>query len=161
MKNTVSLFFVLALLWWVLSGYAKPLLIGLGLVSIAFTLFMSYRMNVVDEESHPTYLGRQLIPFWLYLLAQIVISNIQMIRLILSPRPDLDPQVVRVAIAQRSDLGKVILGNSITLTPGTVTLDFDNHADVIEVHAINRAAAADIIAGTFDKRVPVRREERS
>jgi multicomponent Na+:H+ antiporter subunit E len=159
MKHTVSLFIVLALLWWILSGYTKVLLVSLGLVSIVFTLFVSHRMDVVDDESHPTHISMQLLRYWLYLLQQIVISNIDMLKIILSPNPDIDPRIVRVSIRQQSDLGKAVLGNSITLTPGTVTLDFNNHQDEIEVHAINKATADDVVAGTMDKRVPTQIED--
>jgi multicomponent Na+:H+ antiporter subunit E len=159
MKHTVSLFIVLAILWWILSGYTKVLLVSLGLVSILFTLYVSHRMDVVDDESHPTHLSMQLVRYWLYLLKQIVISNIDMVKIILSPNPDIDPRVVRVAIRQHSDLGKAVLGNSITLTPGTVTLDFNNTEDEIEVHAINKATADDVLAGTMDQKVPAHIED--
>jgi multicomponent Na+:H+ antiporter subunit E len=92
--------------------------------------------------------------YWLHLLREIVVSNIAMVKLILSPRPDIDPRIIRVSIRQKTDLGKVVLGNSITLTPGTVTLDFNNFEDEIEVHAINQAFAKDVETGSLDKRVP-------
>jgi len=154
MKHTVSLFILLALLWWILSGYTKVLLLSLGLVSVALTVFISHRMDVIDSESHPTHISFKLVIYWLHLLREIVVSNIAMVKLILSPRPDIDPRIIRVSIRQKTDLGKVVLGNSITLTPGTVTLDFNNFEDEIEVHALNQAFAEDVEAGSLDKRVP-------
>ena len=154
MKQKMSLFILLAILWWILSGYTKVLLLSLGLFSVALTVFISHRMDVIDSESHPTHISFKLFVYWLHLLREIVVSNIAMVTLILSPRPNIDPRIIRVAIRQKTDLGKVVLGNSITLTPGTVTLDFNNFEDEIEVHALNPSFAEDVLAGALDKRVP-------
>jgi len=151
--------FFLAVLWWILSGYTKPLLISLGVVSVLFAAFVAHRMDVVDEESHPLHLSTKLIRYWGYLLWQIVVANIKMVGTILSPNPDINPRIVRVRISQDSELGKVVLGNSVTLTPGTVTLDIDG--DMMEVHALNEAMARDIENGIFDQRVPAGIEEKT
>lgn len=152
MKHITGLIFFAAILWWILSGYAKPLLISLGIVSVLFTAFLAHRMKILDEESQPLHLSLSLLRFWGYLLGQIVISNIKMVFIILSPKMDIDPRILRVPVRQQGVLGNAILGNSITLTPGTVTLDIGNGE--VEVHAINREAAEDIENGVFDQRVP-------
>lgn len=156
MKRIAFLLFFLSGLWWVLSGYTKPLLISLGAASVVFAAFVAHRMDVVDEESHPLHLSSQLIRYWCFLLWQILIANIKMIGTILSPNPDINPRIVKVRISQHSELGKVVLGNSVTLTPGTVTLDIEG--DILEVHALNESTARDIENGVFDQRVPVSAE---
>ena len=61
------------------------------------------------------------------------------------------PRVFRVKTSQRTELGQVIYANSITLTPGTVSINlFD---DEIEVHALTVAGAAGLEEGTMDRRV--------
>lgn len=152
MKHLTSLLIVLILLWWVLSGYTKPLLLSFGAASILFTVWLTHRMKVLDEESHPMHIGMPLLRYWLYLLGQIIQSNVQMVKIILSPSADIDPRLVHVRSQQRSGLGRVVLGNSITLTPGTVTVDI--HGDEFEVHALNGAIAADVESGEMDRRVP-------
>lgn len=159
MKHMTGLLFLLALLWWVLSGYTKPLLISLGIVSVLFAAFVAHRMDVVDDESHPLHLSLKLVRYWLFLLWQIVISNGKMVITILSPNPDIDPRIIKVKTHQRSELGKVVLGNSVTLTPGTVTLQVEG--DMIEVHALNKDSAEGVEQGTFDERVPASIEEKS
>lgn len=159
MKHMTGLIFLLAVLWWVLSGNTKTLLFLLGAGSVLFTAFLAYRMDVVDEESHPLHLSVKLIRYWAYLLVQIVISNVKMVQIILSPNPDVNPRIIRVDISQDSELGKVVLGNSVTLTPGTVTLRIEGQQ--MEVHALNEASAADVLKGTFDQRVPSRVEEKA
>ena len=157
MKHLLSLSAVLALLWWILSGSTSFKLVGLGIVSVLFTAYVAQRLQAVDRESLPLHMAKRLLGYWPYLLWQIVLSNIAMSRLILSRKPDLDPRIIRVNIRQKSDLGKVVLGNSITLTPGTVTLDFVE--DDIEVYAINEEAANGVLSGEMDSRVPVYEEK--
>ena len=157
MKHLLSLSAVLALLWWILSGSTSFKLVGLGIVSVLFTAYVAQRLQAVDRESLPLHMAKRLLGYWPYLLWQIVLSNIAMSRLILSRKPDLDPRIIRVNIRQKSDLGKVVLGNSITLTPGTVTLDFVE--DNIEVYAINEEAANGVLSGEMDSRVPVYEEK--
>lgn len=152
MKHITGLLFFAAVLWWVLSGYTKPLLISLGIVSVLFTAFMAHRMKVLDDESQPLHLSGALLRYWAYLLGQIIISNLKMVVIILSPKMNLDPCILRAPVKQKNVLGNAILGNSITLTPGTVTLEIGNGE--VEVHAINRDAADDVANGVFDQRVP-------
>lgn len=159
MKHITGLLFFLALLWWVLSGYTKPLLISLGVVSVLFAAFLAHRMEVVDDESHPLHLSTKLLRYWAYLLVQIVISNVKMVLTILSPNPDINPRIIRVNMTQDSELGKVVLGNSVTLTPGTVTLQIDGQ--FLEVHALNEEAAEGVVQGNFDQRVPARIEDKA
>ena len=159
MKHITGLLFFLAVLWWVLSGYTKPLLISLGVVSVLFAAFVAHRMNVVDDESHPFHLSLKLVRYWAYLLWQIVVSNIKMVQTILSLNPDINPRVLTVKINQHSELGRVVLGNSVTLTPGTVTLDIEG--DTMVVHALNDASAQGVEDGSFDQRVPTSNEDKA
>lgn len=152
MKHIVSLFVLLALVWWILSGYPKPLLLGLGLTSVLFVLFVSYRLGAIGRDTLPLHFGSRLLTYWVTLLYQIVVSNLQIVRLAFSAKPDINPRIFRTRIKQTSDFGRAVLGNSITLTPGTVTIDFFD--DEIEVHAINDIAAEAVEQGYFDSRVP-------
>ena len=70
---------------------------------------------------------------------------------ILSPRLPISPRVIRVKAGQQSDLARVIYANSITLTPGTVSLSLEG--DEIEVHALTREAAEELESGKMDRRV--------
>lgn len=152
MKHLTSLLIVLTVIWWVLSGYTYPLLLSFGAVSILFTVYLAHRMNVVDEESHPMHISMQLLRYWAYLVGQIILSNIKMVKIILSPNPDIDPRIIHVRTRHGSELGRVVLGNSVTLTPGTVTMDI--RGDELEIHALNGAIAADLERGEMDRRVP-------
>lgn len=152
MKLPISLLLVLALCWWLLSGQTSGMLLGLGALSVLLTAWLARRMDVIDRESHPLHMSLRLARFWVRLLWDIVVSNLHVMRLIFSPRSRLSPEVVRVATQHRGDLAQVVLANAITLTPGTVTMEIDD--DHLVVHALTRASADEIRAGTMDRRVP-------
>ena len=144
---------LLAAAWWLLSGHTDGLLLGLGAASVVLTVWLSRRMDVVDRESHPLHLSVGLARFWVLLLRDIVISNLQVLRLVFSPRAALSPRIVELPRTPREDLAQVVLANAITLTPGTVTLEIDDRHLV--VHALTEAGAADILAGTMAARLPL------
>jgi multicomponent Na+:H+ antiporter subunit E len=142
-----------------LSGQFEPLLLALGAASVAFALYVARRMDVVDRESHPLHMSFALIHYWARLAWEIVVASLQVAREILRPRLAITPTVVSFESRQETDLGKVILGNSITLTPGTVTLDIQGQT--FTVHGLTRASAEDVAAGIMDARVPADVEDLS
>lgn len=151
MIHTVSLFGILAAVWLVLSGHYTGLLLTLGALACVFVVYIAHRMDVIDRESHPLHLGHLLPAYWLWLGKEIVKANIDVTRRVLSPRLDISPELFTVPISQKTDLGRVIYANSITLTPGTVTIAVDD--DTIQVHALSKAGADEIRAGGMDRRV--------
>ncbi|MEE8216319.1 MAG: Na+/H+ antiporter subunit E, partial [Acidiferrobacterales bacterium] len=128
-----------------------PLLIGLGALSVLLVVTIALRMGVVDREGHPIHLSPKALLYWPWLAWEIVKSNVDVARRILSPTLPISPTVIRLKASQKSELGKVIYANSITLTPGTVSIDIDG--DKIEVHALTREAAQALRTGDMDRRV--------
>lgn len=151
MKHAIGLFSFLALVWLLLSGIYTGLILSLGLVSVALTLWISLRMDVVDEEGHPLHLTHRMPFYWLWLLKEIAIANWQVARVIWHPKLPISPTVVRVPARETTELGQVIFANSITLTPGTVSMAIEN--DEIEVHGLLKEMAETIAGGEMDRRV--------
>ncbi len=151
MAHLISLGLALGCLWMLLSGDTQPYLLALGLGSVVLVVWLSHRMDVVDHEGHPVHLTRKLAGYWLWLLREIVSANLDVTGHILRRDMDLSPTVVRVRASQKSDLGRVIFANSITLTPGTVSLEVGT--DYIDVHALSRDAAQELATGEMDRRV--------
>ncbi len=151
MVHAISLALVLFALWLLLSGHYVPLLIGLGALSVLLVVTIALRMGVVDREGHPIHLSPKALLYWPWLAWEIVKSNVDVARRILSPTLPISPTVIRLKASQKSELGKVIYANSITLTPGTVSIDIDG--DKIEVHALTREAAQALRTGDMDRRV--------
>lgn len=143
--------FLLFLFWFMLSGHTEPLLIGLGIASTLLSVFLAWRMRVIDHESYPVHLSFRLLRYYLYLGKEIIIANIDVIKKILNPR-DISPQVFTLPASKQTDLAKVIYANSITLTPGTVTLSLT--ADEIKVHGLSKSAADDLKTGKMARAVP-------
>ncbi len=144
---------VLFAVWLLLSGYFTPLLIAFGVVSCALVVAITSRMEVVDQEGHPVHLTWRALTYWPWLMIEIVKANIDVGKLILLPSQKISPTMLRVKTSQTSDLGKVIYANSITLTPGTISVDVAN--DEILVHALSKSGAEDLMAGEMDRRVTI------
>ncbi len=151
MVHAISLALVLFALWLLLSGHYVPLLIGLGALSVLLVVTIALRMDVVDREGHPSHLSPKALLYWPWLGWEIVKANLDVARRILDPRLPISPIVIRLKTTQKSDLGRVIYANSITLTPGTVSIDIDG--EHIEVHALTREAAQALRTGDMDRRV--------
>lgn len=153
MKYTVSMSAALAVVWLLLSGHFEILFIALGALSVAFVAYLGNRMAVVDHESHPVHITFRLIfVYWPWFLLQIIKSNLDVAGRILKPGKSISPTLVTVPVSQKSDVGRVTHANSITLTPGTVSLEV--RADSIEVHALSREGAKNAARGEIDSHVP-------
>ena len=143
--------------WLVMSGYFTPLLLTLGAASVLLVLYIAQRMDVCDHETFPLHLKQRIFGYWGWLAKEIFKANIDVARIVLSPRMALSPRVVRVKATQKSDLGMVIFANSITLTPGTVSVDIEG-GEII-VHALTQDLADGVLNGEMDRRVTALEED--
>ena len=139
------------LLWSGHYSFDHMLVLGLGVVSCVFVVYMANRMDIVDEEGHPIHLLFQLLLYIPWLLWAIVKANIDVAKRVLNPSLPISPCMVRIKATQKTDLTRVIFANSITLTPGTVSGELVG--DDILVHALTREAAEDVQSGDMDRRV--------
>ncbi|MEX0915281.1 MAG: Na+/H+ antiporter subunit E [Wenzhouxiangellaceae bacterium] len=151
MRYLISLAVVLSLLWLGISGVYKPLLFMLGAASVAFVVWMSRRMDVVGVEHNPVLYSWRLPVYWLWLLWEITKSNIEVARAALAPRGRVHPTIVKVALNLGSAVGKVTYANSVTLTPGTVTLLLED--DYLEAHALLESSAASLRSGAMERKI--------
>lgn len=139
MAHGAALVIALALLWWALSGRTEPLILGLGGVTVIIAVLAAWRMRLIDREGAPfSRLHRRLL-YWLWLGGQIAKANVAVVRLALRPDLDITPRLVRAPARQTSTLGRVVFANSITLTPGTVSIDVEER-DIL-VHALDASLA--------------------
>lgn len=116
--------------------------------SIALVAVLSRRMGAVSEETLPVeWLWRPVV-YLGWLVKEIVLSNLHIARVILSRDLPIRPKLVEVTTTQQTDLGHVIHANSITITPGTVSLDVRD--GVILVHALTQDTAEGVQSGNMD-----------
>ena len=144
---------LLLMFWLFLSGHFEPLLLGLGLASVGLTIFLMRRMNMIDHEIYPFHLFSRLPAFLVYILREIVIANIDVIKRIMTTSGKaISPQLVEIPLPQKTDLGRTIYANAITLTPGTVSVDIKEN--MIIVHALTKEAADELASGSMAKAIP-------
>ncbi|MGB0695115.1 MAG: Na+/H+ antiporter subunit E [Rhodospirillaceae bacterium] len=153
MKHALRLGIVLAALWLLLSGYFdKPLILAFGVISVALTVYVTHRMKILDADTLPLWYAARAYMYWPWLGVQIVKSNIRVAQIILT-RGEMpySPTLAVVPSSQKTALGAVIFANSITLTPGTVSIDVGG--DGILVHALEQAGIDDLREGEMNRRV--------
>ena len=134
MARLVGLGVALMALWLLLSGHYTPLLLGFGVGSCALVVFIAYRMDVPDHEGVPVATAGRFLGYLPWLLKEIWVANLNVARIILTPSLPISPTTVVFKGSQKTDLGRFIYGNSITLTPGTITTDVNG--DEFEIHAL-------------------------
>jgi multicomponent Na+:H+ antiporter subunit E len=148
--SALALLLLLAAAWLLWSGIYKPLLLWLGGFSCALTVYIAHRVGFFERVS-----GLHVIPklprLSVWLLVEIVKSSMEVVRIVLDPKLPISPTVVYLDAEPEGPVGQVILSNSITLTPGTVTLDvFD---DRLCVHCLTREGAKAIESGEANRRI--------
>lgn len=150
----VSSISILFAFWLLLSGYFTGFLLTAGIACAFAVILFARRIDVVDHEGHPVHLApRALVSYWPWLIVEIVKSAWDVSKLIVHPRLPITPTLIRVKSTQKTDLGRTVFANSITLTPGTLSIDV--REGEILVHALTRACAEGLASGDMDRRVTV------
>jgi multicomponent Na+:H+ antiporter subunit E len=150
----ILIFSLLLITWVILSGLLDEFHIGLGILSCVLVTWLSSGLLFNDRSLSFHSRLRQafrLLFYLSWLLWQIVLANIHVLRISFSPRvkEQIQPQLVRFRSGLKSDFEKYVLAQSITLTPGTVTLKIDD--DVFLVHAISDVAAKGLMGSMADR----------
>lgn len=147
----LTLIVVLYGFWLLLSGYFTAFLLAAGAGSAVAVVLLARRMEVIDHEGHPVYLSWRVFTYWPWLIKEIAKSAWEVAKIILDPGLPISPTLVRVKTSQKTTVGVVTYANSITLTPGTVSVEVA--MGEILVHALTRSGAEALLAGEMDRRV--------
>lgn len=155
-KNPLSFILtsiIMFVFWMLLSGEFHFILIFSGIVSSLFVAYISHDLLIGKVDIRPgTKKAFRFLRYLPWLLKQVAIANIDLVYRTLHPKMPIDPQIIRFDTALKSDIGIAILANSITLTPGTVTIAANEEGQFI-VHAIAKKPAEDILSGEMQARV--------
>ena len=127
--------------WLALSGHYDWWLVAFGAVLSVLVVAFCIGKQITDPEGFPFELVPRGLIYWPWLLWQILLSGLRVTRLILSPSLPITPTLVKVNARQDSSVGLVTYANSITLTPGTISIEASERGHCIWVHAIERAGA--------------------
>lgn len=152
MKYLTGLAVLLSAFWMINSGFFKPMLLTFGVLSVAAVLALTWRMNKQDGESFSMIMPTWRLPGYLaWMVGQIVQSNIDVAKRVWRGRDAISPVIFTTRANQKTEVAKVLYANSITMTPGTITLSV--RGDVLEVHALSQEGAEELKKGEMDRRV--------
>lgn len=143
----------LYLFWVVLSGHFTPLLLTLGIISTLLVVWLLRRMDRVDGTSVGANPGLALgLPgYGVWLLGNLIKSNIDVARRIWDPALPVNPSWTRLPVQVSTPLKKTLYANSITLTPGTLTADV--HEDHFLVHSLSDRGISLLRSGEMERRI--------
>ena len=111
-----------------------------GLIGLAVSLPMAYGIRNFyrgPATARTLRVAPYAVLYVLAFLKELLVANLSVARIVVSPSLPIDPAVVEVPLRVRSDAAVTTIANSITLTPGTVTMDYDIDANALYVHSIN------------------------
>lgn len=155
-KGTILQFIILLGLWLVLSGKYDWFYISLGVVAALFVTVIQLRINkylyyqkkIANENSLS---WSRLLLYIPWLIWQIILSSLQVAYVVLHPRMPINPSLLKFKTKLPNITARVILGNSITLTPGTLTINIAD--DEFLVHTLTDASHSGIVDGSLPKQV--------
>ena len=156
--HNACLFVLLFAFWMALVGTLKTKFVVYGIITAAVTVWLCYPLLLVpNKDGSKKYFvfGVPIFKFIAYagwLMWQLLLANIDVLKATTSQNLDIDPKVVRFYFKVDNPMAYVVLANSITLTPGTVTLNVTDDG-LFEIHALTVGAAEGVLDGSFQKKV--------
>ncbi len=153
--NILATFTLLFAFWIFLSGFFDLFHLSLGVICCGIVACASHNLLFTQsslktlKERHRA--GGNFLLYLPWLIYQVYLANVHLVYLVWSPRMPIDPKIIRFRTKWKGDLVLVTMANSITLTPGTITLDIRNGE--FYVHAISKKVADDLLGGEMQDRV--------
>jgi multicomponent Na+:H+ antiporter subunit E len=152
MGRIIVLAVALTGLWLLLSGYFhNPMLLGFGAASVILCIYLAARAGVLDSEGVPTGLMPGVFIYWWWLMVEIGKANFIVARQALAVEPKLSPKLMKIVSPTKTNAGLATFANSITLTPGTVTVDLE--PGYMVVHALTEGLADEAAIADMGRRV--------
>jgi len=134
--RTIGIAIVFFALWLLMSGIFEPFIIGLGATSVLLTLFITSRMDSQDGDRVKLLLAPVKYTRYLaWLMLEIARANWAVTKIILARDMPIRQHLFKTPYTQKTDVGQVIFANSITLTPGTITVETEEGHFL--VHAVS------------------------
>ena len=150
-KHFIATYIIVFVFWLLLSAHSDAFHVGAGIVCSLIVAYASHDLLFTGTGNHTLTKIVRFSTYLPWLIYQIVLANIDVAKRALAPGMPIDPQVVTFKTMLRSDVARTALANSITLTPGTVTIDIVD--DVFYVHAIAKEPADDLLEGAMERRI--------
>ncbi|UCH53838.1 MAG: Na+/H+ antiporter subunit E [Pseudomonadota bacterium] len=146
-----SLFAVLLATWLLLSGQMTWLHLGSGIAACVLITYLAVRAGIAGRKPMPFRATATMLRYWPWLLYKILMANLDVAYRVWHPRLPIAPRLLKVPLDTRTDLGAATYANSITLTPGTVTVSVGKRE--LLVHALTEEGARELLDGEMQTRV--------
>jgi multicomponent Na+:H+ antiporter subunit E len=151
-NHLLKVFILIFIFWFLLSGMTNLLMIMLGLFSSFFVVWIINKMDLVDREvSFHNFNISKLIMYFFWLLREIIVSNLKVCLYIITPNKKINPEIIKIKSRQNSEFANVLYANSITLTPGTVTIDVDKNN--FTVHTLDTQFKESLEKNIMDEKI--------
>ena len=108
-------------------------------------------MGYFDSDVYALHLNMELLGYLVWLSREVLRSSLDVSRVVLKPKIEISPRIIEIDASHLHPVYQAILGNSITLTPGTLALDL--HEGIIKVHTLTSEGADELIASEMAERV--------
>ncbi|MDA8020696.1 MAG: Na+/H+ antiporter subunit E [Thermoanaerobaculia bacterium] len=159
-RDRIFAFLAVSVLWLLWSGpltFHHALLWGLGPASALLVVWLCDRLGLVTDETLPLELTFRTLGYVPWLAMQVVSASLVVLKHAWWPGAEISPKTARIDSTTLSDVGIVSYANSITLTPGTLSLEAESAEDGVTasilVHSLTAAGLDDLRSGAMDARI--------
>ncbi len=135
-------------LWVLLSGKLDVFHLSVGFLGAALIAWVNTKSRHLNEPPLPL---ARLVLYWPWLFWEIVKSNLNITKIILDPKLPINPRLIQYRTNLGSNPAVVLLGNSITLTPGTVTIEVSSSE--LEIHALDDLSSNGLESRTMERKI--------
>ncbi len=155
----ISKFFLLLGFWLLLYGQTDwtdsgdLYLMACGVFSCALVTYLAIRKEILDEEGHPVHLTSRFLAYIPWLLWQILLANLDVAYRVWHPKQKIAPRFIKVPFSTQTTFATVTYANSITLTPGTITVSVDEEKREMLVHVLSEKSARRLLSGDMHERI--------
>lgn len=154
---SITLSFISLMLFWiVMSGFLDAVHLTFGVLSVAGVLMVNYQLKKHrfysdDMDNLDELRFFRAVYYFFWLIYQIILAGFHVMGIILKPSMPIETCIIKFRVDLPSSHAKMILGNSITLTPGTLTIDIEN--DLFIVHALDEASYGSLVNDEMPRQV--------
>lgn len=143
------MFFVYLLLWIILNGRitAEILILGCVFSAVFYWFTRKYLGRTIEDDKKWLRRAPKMAKYLAVLVFEIIKANFDVMRLILSPGIEVEPRLIDVRTNLKTDSKRALLANSITLTPGTITVRLKG--GYLQVHCLDSSLAEGIGDSSF------------
>ena len=153
MLNKIVLFFILLGIWLVMSGMFETFFLVLGVISCSLSVVI---FSLLNKKKTPGFSAISflvgLVSYSIWLIKEILVSTWSVTTKIWQLEPDISPDMAWVNTSLKDDVAMTVLGNSITLTPGTVSVDIKEDGR-FQVHSLTKDGMEDVRSGRMVEKV--------